>query len=132
MELQEVRIDKWLWAVRVFKTRTLAIEACRAGHVKLGGESVKPARELRCGEIITLQRGPVRRTLKVRALLDRRVGADKVADYVEDLTPPEEYARQRERQLQPLPVWERGQGRPTKRDRRVLQRFLQAPPELTD
>jgi ribosome-associated heat shock protein Hsp15 len=132
MELQEVRIDKWLWAVRAFKTRTLAIEACRAGHVKLDGESVKPARELRTGEIITLQRGPIRRTLKVRALLDRRVGADKVPEYVEDLTPPEEYARRRALEAQGLPTWDRGQGRPTKRDRRVLQKFLQAPSQESD
>ena len=123
----EVRIDKWLWAVRVFKTRSLAIEACKAGHVKVGGESVKPARDLRVGEVITVRRGPVIRTVKVRGLLERRVGADRVADFLEDLTPPEEYARRKEAEAMVMPSRERGKGRPTKRDRRLLRDFFGLP-----
>lgn len=124
METGEVRIDKWLWAVRVFRTRTAAIEACRAGHVKVGGERVKPARGLRCGDVLSVRMGPMTRTLKVVSLLDRRVGAKQVAEHLEDLTPPEELAKRDATARGPKPVWNPGQGRPTKRDRRLLDRFL--------
>lgn len=127
MDESEVRIDKWLWAVRLFKTRTQAIEACRAGHVKVEGERVKPARELRVGETLTVQLGPRRRTVRVLALLDRRVGAKQVVAYLEDLTPPEEDSRRRETPGAVPPVRDRGMGRPTKRDRRLLDRFLELP-----
>src|SRR5206468_5704964 len=98
--LESVRIDKWLWAVRLFKSRSLATEACNAGHVKIGGNSVKPSRAVRSGEEITALAGRIHRTVKVVALLHQRVGAKLVSQFVEDLTPAEEYARAREEALQ--------------------------------
>ncbi|MGD0537332.1 MAG: RNA-binding S4 domain-containing protein [Verrucomicrobiota bacterium] len=119
----EVRLDKWLWAVRAFKTRSLATAACQAGHVKIAGQSVKPARAARIGETITVQAGDITRTLRVMGLLDRRVGAPLVARYAEDLTPREEYAKPRQERIEPLFHRPKGAGRPTKRDRRLLEQF---------
>ncbi|MBM3884070.1 MAG: RNA-binding S4 domain-containing protein [Verrucomicrobia bacterium] len=119
----EVRLDRWLWAVRVFKTRSLAIAACDAGHVKIGGNRAKPARSVHVGEVVTVQLGPLTRTLKVVGLLGARVGAKVVPQFMEDLTPPEELAKPREPRVEPLFHRPRGSGRPTKRDRRLLDRL---------
>lgn len=116
----EVRVDKWLWAVRVFKTRSLAIEACNAGHVKIAGQRVKPSRSVHPGEIITAQVGEVLRTVKVVALLDHRVGAPLVPRFMEDLTPAAELQKPRQTAATPLFHRPKGSGRPTKRDRRLL------------
>ena len=122
--IERVRIDKWLWAVRLYKSRSVATEACAAGHVKIGGQNVKPAREIHPGEIIGAMTGRLQRTVKVLALLDRRVGAKLVRDYLEDLTPAEEYARVREEAVRQPVVYPRGLGRPTKKQRRLLQQFF--------
>jgi ribosome-associated heat shock protein Hsp15 len=119
--LREIRIDKWLWAVRVFKTRSLAIEACHSGCVKVGGQRVKPARPVRVGDLIAVQVGELTRTLKVVAPLDRRVGASLVKNYAEDLTAPEEAARACQARQPAAGCWPKGQGRPTKRARRLLE-----------
>ena len=118
-----VRIDKWLWAARVFKTRSLAIEACRGGHVKIDGQAVKPARDVRIGEIITATIGPMTKTVKVLGLIDKRVGAAAVKEFACDLTPPSEYEKTREPVYQPLLLRPKGMGRPTKKDRRALEKF---------
>ena len=118
-----VRIDKWLWAVRIFKTRSLAIAACDAGHVKINGLRIKPARALRVGEEVSVQAGEVQRTLKVVGLLERRVGTAAVKAFVEDLTPPAEYEKAKEPRLEPLFHRPKGAGRPTKRDRRLLEQL---------
>ena len=90
-----VRIDKWLWAVRLYKSRSLATAACSGGKVRIGGERVKPARPVHQGEVITAVTGDITRTLRVVALLEQRVGAKVVAQYMEDLTPASEYAKPR-------------------------------------
>jgi ribosome-associated heat shock protein Hsp15 len=120
----DVRIDKWLWAVRLYKSRSLATAACSAGRVRIGGESLKPSRSARIGDVITAATGDITRTVRVRALLERRVGAKLVADYMEDLTPPNEYARPKEPNFRPLLVRPKGSGRPTKKDRRKLGEFI--------
>jgi ribosome-associated heat shock protein Hsp15 len=121
---QSVRIDKWLWAVRLYKSRSLATEACNAGHVKISGLSVKPSREVRVGDAITALTGRIHRTVKVLALLEQRVGAKLVSQFLEDLTLPEEYARARAEALQAPIHFPKGFGRPTKKQRRQLERFL--------
>src|SRR6266850_7786645 len=88
---QSVRLDKWLWAVRLYKSRSLATEACNASHVKIGGQSVKPSRDVHVAEEITVFTGTILRTVKVLALLEQRVSARLVSQFLEDLTPPEEY-----------------------------------------
>jgi ribosome-associated heat shock protein Hsp15 len=119
-----MRIDKWLWAVRLYKSRSLAADACSAGHVKIGGASVKPARDIRVGEVLTALCGRVHRTVKVLGLLEQRVGAKLVPLYLEDQTPPEEIARA-QAEHQPAPVqYPKGFGRPTKKQRRQLDPFL--------
>ena len=117
----DVRIDKWLWAVRLYKSRSLASAACQGGHVKVGGQNVKPSRSIREGEVITALAGGVHRTLKVVALLEHRVGAKMVPQYLEDLTPPEEFERARAQREPPLIQFPKGWGRPTKRERRKLE-----------
>jgi ribosome-associated heat shock protein Hsp15 len=124
-----IRIDKWLWAVRAYKTRSLAAEACRAGHVKIAGESVKASRLVRLNEIVSAQQGFITRTVKVLGLLERRIGAKLVAQYLEDQTPASEYQRAREESDQRRLLRQEGAGRPTKKERRALQRFLALPPD---
>ena len=119
------RLDKWLWVVRAFKTRGLAADACRAGSVAVNGKPAKPARDVRPGEIVTVQQGLLLRTLQVVAVPRSRVGAKLLPDYYTDLTPPAEYEKLRESKVQHLLAREKGSGRPTKRDRRLLDRLFE-------
>lgn len=118
------RLDKWLWSVRVFRSRSLASDACRAGSVAVNEQTAKPARDVRPGETITVKLGIVTRTLRVVDVPRSRVGAKLVARFCDDLTPPEELAKAKEQPLQQMLAREKGSGRPTKRDRRLLDRFL--------
>ena len=117
-----MRVDKWLWAARVFKTRSLAADACDGGKVDVNEQSVKPAKALRPGDVVrvTLPQGR-RRILKVNALDDRRGSATVARTLYEDLTPPEP-ARARQA---PPPYREPGTGRPTKRERREVDRLME-------
>ena len=119
-----VRIDKWLWAVRIYKTRTAAADACKAGHVQIDSQRVKPARSIKLNEIISVHVGIITKTVKVIGILDRRVGAKLVKDYLEDQTPESEYAKLSDKSLQGVGVQEKGLGRPTKKNRRVMERFF--------
>jgi ribosome-associated heat shock protein Hsp15 len=121
--LASTRVDKWLWCVRLYKTRTLAAQACAAGHVLVNGKPVKPSRPIRAGDVVIVS-GELIRTVKAVGVLDRRVGAKLVSQYLEDLTPPAEYEKQRERGHNATGHREKGAGRPTKRDRRVLSSFF--------
>jgi ribosome-associated heat shock protein Hsp15 len=118
------RLDKWLWAVRIFKSRSLASDACRAGSVTVNELPAKPARDVRPGETITVQQGLVLRTLKVLDVPRSRVGAKLVANFCTDLTPQEEFDKRRENPVQHILAREKGSGRPTKRDRRLLDRLF--------
>ncbi|MCB1126861.1 MAG: RNA-binding S4 domain-containing protein [Verrucomicrobiae bacterium] len=120
METRAPRMDKWLWAVRLYKTRGLAATACLAGHVKVEGQRVKPARPVRSGEVVEARVGVVTRTVRVLEPLDRRVGPKVVGRFIEDLTPAAEYEKQREPRLEPVFHRPKGTGRPTKKDRRLL------------
>jgi ribosome-associated heat shock protein Hsp15 len=119
-----VRVDKWLWAVRLYKTRSAAAEACRTGKVGIGGQKVKPSRSVRVNEIISAQTGIITRTVKVLGLVDRRVGAGPAKEFAEDLTPESEYAKLKEAARQPVFVYPKGFGRPTKKNRRSIDRLL--------
>ena len=115
-----MRLDQWLWAVRVFKSRALAVEAIKARHVKVNGDETKPAHEARAGELVTARSGVMTRTLRVLDAPHSRVAAKLVAQYAEDLTPPEELAKRDERTLRTPAFRPKGAGRPTKRERRVM------------
>lgn len=115
-----MRLDQWLWAVRLFKTRGLAVEAIKGGHVKVNGAATKPAHEVKPGEQVTATIGVMTRTLRAIDAPRSRVGAKLVAQYAEDLTPPEEWEKQRMDKLRPEGMRPRGAGRPTKRERRIL------------
>lgn len=119
----ELRIDKWLWSVRIFKTRTMAGDACRAGKVKIEGNAVKPSRILKLGDEMTVSIGPLLRTIKVKALIQNRVSAKLVPDSMEDLTPQEEYERIKFMNELNAERRDRGTGRPTKKDRRMIDRL---------
>lgn len=124
-ESGDARLDKWLWAVRAFKTRALATAACRAGAVTVNDREAKPARSVRSGERVMLQQGLVMRTLVVLGVPEGRLGAKRVAEFCEELTPPEEWAKARELRVQQILARDPGAGRPTKRDRRQLDRLFQ-------
>src|SRR5689334_11779363 len=97
-----VRIDKWLWAVRIYKTRSLATAACREGRVTISQQPVKPSRDVKVGDLILAKTGDITRTIKVLGLLEQRVGAAAAKEFAGDLTPPEEYEKRRAPVLQPL------------------------------
>jgi ribosome-associated heat shock protein Hsp15 len=118
-----MRLDQWLWAVRVFKTRTLAAEAIKGGHVRINGLPCKPAREVRLGDTVVARVGIMTRTVRVLADPPSRVGARLVPQFADDLTPPEEYVRRPEPNLLPPMFRPQGTGRPTKRERRATDKL---------
>ncbi|QQS30985.1 MAG: RNA-binding S4 domain-containing protein [Sphingobacteriales bacterium] len=125
-ELVKIRIDKWLWAVRIFKTRTLATDACHAGKVKIEGNSVKAAYMLKIGETLTVQKEGEKKILKVEALIEKRVGAPLAATCYTDLTPPQDPKNDFEEAIFHYPKMaqrKKGEGRPTKKERRQLDDF---------
>ena len=115
-----MRLDQWLWAVRIYKTRSVAAAAVKGGLVKANGERTKPAHEPKPGELITARVGLMTRTMRFLASPKSRVAAKLVPEFAEDLTPPEELAKRSEPNLIPFAFRARGAGRPTKRDRREL------------
>lgn len=119
-----MRLDKWLWCVRVYKTRREAIEACRSGRVSIQGGVVKPSRSVRIGDRVEARTAAFDRTLRVVGLTDKRVGPGLVPEFLEDLTPKEEYERGRKTAVERVLGRRPGSGRPTKRERRDVDRFL--------
>lgn len=118
--LEKLRIDKYLWSIRLFKTRSLATDACRAGRVKLDGQNIKPSYLVKIGETFTIQKGIERKIIKVVDLLERRVDAKTAVLFYEDLTPIEETHAYKSVFHAPVLRRDRGTGRPTKRDRREI------------
>lgn len=119
--MAEVRIDKYLWSIRVFKTRSEATDACKGGKVRVNGNDIKPSRDVKVGDVIVVRKGAVTYTYKVLALIDKRQGAALVPNYAENLTPREELDKLRA----PVETFflkrDRGAGRPTKKDRRQME-----------
>ena len=125
MELStDTRMDKWLWSVRLYKTRKLALEACRKGRVKIDEKTVRPSRKVRLSEVILIKRENGKRTVRVIALSNRRIGPKLVSEFYEDLTDPEEFKQDDHTVAQRIFTRERGSGRPTKKERREIGRFL--------
>ena len=124
--MEEIRIDKYLWAIRVFKTRTDATEACKGGKVKVGTANAKPSRAVQEGEIITVRKGIATFTYRVIQLVDHRLGAKLVPDYAENLTPEEELNKLKAPVETFFVTRDRGTGRPTKKDRRALEQIWDA------
>ena len=121
---ETMRLDKWLWCARFYKTRSLATEEIAKGRVTVNGQAAKPARDLRCGDTVALRQGPVARTVLVRALSGAR-GPAPVAQLLYEVTPESIAARERaaeQRRLAPEPAAALQEGRPTKRDRRNIDR----------
>ncbi len=121
----DIRIDKWLWAVRVFKTRTIATEAIKKGRVTVGDNPnpVKPSRTITVGDIVHVRKPPVTFSFRVRALTQNRLGAKLVPDYMENITPKEQYDLLEVVKISGFIDRQKGLGRPTKRDGRELSRF---------
>lgn len=118
---ESVRIDKYLWSVRAFKTRSEATEACKGGKVKVGGDNAKPSRPVREGEVIDVRKGAVNYRYRVLRLVENRIGAKSVPDYAENLTPQEELDKLAATVETFFLKRDRGAGRPTKKDRRDLE-----------
>lgn len=119
--MEELRIDKYLWSIRVYKTRTDATDACKGGKVRVNGADTKPSKSVKTGDVITARKGAVTYTYKVLELIDKRQGAKLVPRYAENLTPQEELDKLRA----PVETFflkrDRGAGRPTKKDRRQME-----------
>ncbi len=116
-----MRLDQWLWAVRLYKTRALSVTAIKGGHVKVNGTPAKPSHAVKPNELITARTGVITRTLRaLEAMPPSRVGAKLVPQFAEDLTPPEEFEKQRDAAFRMPGVRPKGAGRPTKRERREL------------
>jgi len=116
-----IRIDKWLWCTRLYKTRSQATDACRAGKVRMQDHPVKPSHEVRPGSVIALSFPPMIRTVRVLLVTEKRLSAKLVPDYLEELTPPEEFGKLKRAHDQDFEFRPRGLGRPTKRERREIE-----------
>lgn len=123
MSEQNIRIDKWLWAVRIFKTRSQSAEACKSGKVKVNDQSVKASREVLIDCVITVKLKHITKTIRVLNLLNNRVGAKLVPEYMEDLTPDEEYQKLKIKNEMNYEFWQGGYGRPTKKARRQIDKL---------
>lgn len=121
----EVRIDKWLWAVRLFKTRTLAAEACKKGKVIIQNIPVKPSRNVKVGDVISVKRNPILFSFKVLALSENRMNAKLVPDFMLNVTTPDQLELIEINKIAGQTGRDQGTGRPTKKDRRELDDFTE-------
>ncbi len=126
----EARIDKWLWAVRIFKTRTIAAEACKKGRISINGVQIKPSRMIKPGEIIQVRKPPITYSFKVLQAIEKRVGAKLVPEMMENVTTSDQYELLELSRISGFVDRARGTGRPTKKDRRSLDEFTA--PEFLD
>ena len=124
----EARIDKWLWAARIFKTRTIAAAACKKGQITLCGAQLKPSRIIKVGDVIEVRKPPITYSFKVLQAIERRVGARLIPEILEDVTPPQQYELLEMSKISGFVNRAKGTGRPTKKDRRSLDEFTQETP----
>lgn len=120
---KEVRIDKWIWAMRIFKTRTIAAEACKKGRVMVGDVAVKPSRTVKPGDIVSVRKPPVTYSFRVKAVTENRLGAKLVPDYMENITPQSQLDLLDVIKISGFIDRRKGLGRPTKREGRQLEEF---------
>ena len=124
--MDSIRVDKYLWAIRVFKTRSDATDACNGNKVKIGGVNAKPSKAVKAGDVLEVRKGPALMTYKVLKVAENRMGASLVPEYAEDLTPEHERAKLHAPHETIVLQRDRGAGRPTKRDRRQLEDLMDA------
>ncbi|MCI5559871.1 MAG: RNA-binding S4 domain-containing protein [Phocaeicola sp.] len=122
--MAEARIDKWLWAARIYKTRTIAAEACKKGHITLNGAQVKPARTIKEGDVIGVKKNPITYTFRVLQAIEKRVGAKLLPEIMENITTPEQYELLEMSRISGFIDRAKGTGRPTKKERRDLDDFF--------
>ncbi|WP_455075806.1 RNA-binding S4 domain-containing protein [Porphyromonas catoniae] len=130
--MEEARVDKWLWAVRIFKTRSIATDACKKGRVAVGGAVVKPSRMIHVGDIVSVRKPPIEYSFRVIQLLGSRVGAKRVEEFMQNVTPREQYELLELQRVSGFVDRAKGLGRPTKKDRRDLDQFAEELPEGID
>lgn len=128
--MPEARIDKWMWAARIFKTRTIAAEACKKGRISINGSQVKPARMVKPGDVVQVRKPPVTYSFKVLQAIEKRVGAKLVPEIMENVTTPDQYELLEMSKISGFVDRARGTGRPTKKERRDLDEFFM--PEYLD
>ncbi|CDD52056.1 putative uncharacterized protein [Bacteroides sp. CAG:875] len=128
--MPEARIDKWMWAARIFKTRTIAAEACKKGRISINGAQAKPARTVKPGDVVQVRKPPVTYSFKVLQAIEKRVGAKLVPDVMENVTTPDQYELLEMSKISGFVDRARGTGRPTKKERRDLDEFFT--PEYID
>ena len=122
--MEEARIDKWLWASRIFKTRTIAADACKNGRVTIEGVNVKPSRMVKVGEIVSVRKPPITYSFRILKTIEQRVGAKLLPEIYENVTAPEQYELLEMTRISGFVDRARGTGRPTKKDRRSLDAFI--------
>jgi ribosome-associated heat shock protein Hsp15 len=120
----EARIDKWLWAARIFKTRSIAIDAIKNGRVTIGEMKVKPSRMIKAGDVIDVRKPPVTYSFRVKQTIENRVGAKLVPEVLENVTAPDQYELLEMSKISGFVDRARGTGRPTKKERRSLDDFV--------
>lgn len=130
MANQEARIDKWLWAARIYKTRTLAADACKNGRITINGAQTKPSRTVKAGDQVGVKKSPITYTFLVKQPIEKRVGAKLLPDILENVTTPEQYELLEMSRISGFVDRARGTGRPTKKDRRAIDDFQT--PEFLD
>ena len=123
--MDEVRIDKWMWATRIFKTRTIAADACKKNRVMIGGVNMKSSRMVKVGDVIQVRKPPITYSFEVLALTDRRMGAKLVPNYLKNVTTPDQYEILEMNKISGFVNRAKGLGRPTKKDRRELEQFTE-------
>ena len=119
----EARVDKWLWAARIFKTRTIAAAACKKGQVSIEGNQLKPSRTVKVGDIVDVRKPPITYSFKILQAIEHRVGAKLIPEVLENVTRPEQYELLEMSKISGFIDRARGTGRPTKKDRRALDDF---------
>ena len=125
MNSNEARIDKWLWAARIFKTRSIAADACKNGRVTIGGMNVKPSRPVKVGEIIDVKKPPVTYSFRILKCIENRVGARLIPEIYENVTDPKQYEILEMSRISGFVDRARGTGRPTKKERRQMDSFVE-------